>query len=104
MSQLDKEMADILEVCLYKRDYLNGTNWMCRVVGTYFLERGLFGSDTYEEISKRIYASMDDAIFLMAYLMITGKVQRGTQYESSEYRKAAHAHWEQLIQELRSQP
>ena len=104
MSQLDKEMADILEACLNNPDYLNGTNWMCQMVMEYFRDRGLLKSETFHLIKEQIYGSIGESLFLMVHLLDNNKIPRETRFQTPAYRRAARDHWEALIQQLRSQP
>lgn len=111
---ITKEQAIvILESALANPNYLGtseeGVNWFCASVGQVcrdvYQERGV---DEVDEIQSKIcddyiFPSIDGNLFLRTYLIAKRVINPMDHYEDVEYKVAAHAHWQALIDKLKSE-
>lgn len=112
MLTVDQVIA-VLEKALANPNYLakrdeneDSTNWFCSSVHqtlkqnvSYDIadDQQLFICNTY------IFPSITEHLFLKTHLIATGKIKYDTEYSDEEYKVAAHAHWQHLIDNLKQQ-
>lgn len=109
------EVIEILEKALANPNYLadrrnpQSTIWFCSSVTQVIVERTPNGSwkkqsDEQTYICETyIYPSINEQLFLKTYLLATGAISEGVMYQSNDYHVAAKAHWQALIDKLKSE-
>lgn len=115
---ITKEQAIvILEAALANPNYLGtseqGVHWFCSCVMRVCEEVYQAGEVAYQwgvadEIQSKIcddyiYPSIEGNLFLRSYLIAKGAISQTAYYEDAEYKAAAHAHWQALIDKLKSE-
>lgn len=107
-------VVEILETALANPRYLHTTtegisiDWFCSCVE--LAVNDLYAVCTSENsdvlaivTDDYIYPSIDEKAFLRSFLVEKEVIWPTTQYESEEYREAAHAHWRALIEKIKTE-
>ena len=82
----------------------HANNWFCVITEAEIKKVGLSISPTAAtECFDRIKQSIAPNAFLKSHLADNGIIGSRTEYDSLEYKIAAHAHWRALIEKIKSE-
>lgn len=106
-----RKPSEILQLAKDAPGYLCGDHhnqfWLCSILAKLYQEwvitwEEYFGARAEVKSSLKVPGSDVPAVYLRNYLIVTGVIDESVQYDSPEYRVAAHAHWNKLIVDLQA--
>lgn len=100
MTYTKEEVVKVLKKALKEVGYLNGEhNWFCTAVNEAAAPNRSLSEFIKDEF---IYPSIGERVFLTKHLRILGHSFGNNAYKSEEYKTLAFAHWNNLIDEIKS--